>query len=64
MKAYKVQIVKHRVIERTIKAENPEEAEKLAKLRYRHFADSLGAVQLTVDVIDERDLYPVEIAKN
>lgn len=50
MKEYKVQIVKHRIIERTIKAESPKEAEEIARKRYRYFADGLGAVQLSVDV--------------
>lgn len=61
MKAYKVQIVKHHIIERTIKAESPEEAEKIARDRYRYFNNGLGAVQFTADVIGERELYPCEM---
>lgn len=51
MKEYKVQIVKHRIIERTIKAESPEEAEEIARKRYRYFPSGLGSVQLSVDVM-------------
>lgn len=55
MSKYKVQIVKHQIIERTIEAKSPEEAERIAKERYRYFADGLGVVQITADVICERD---------
>lgn len=54
MKEYKVQIVKHRILERTIKAESPEEAEEIARKRYRYFPDGLGSVQLSVDAMYEK----------
>lgn len=51
----KVQIVKQQIIERTIEAKSPEEAERIAKERYRYFVDGLVTVQITADVICERD---------
>lgn len=50
MKEYKVQIVQHIILERTIKAESPKEAEEIARKRYRYFPGGLGAVQISVDV--------------
>lgn len=61
MKVYKLQIVKHCIIERSIGAESPEEAEEIAREKYKCFNYDSAAVQITTDVISERELYPCEM---
>lgn len=49
-KWYRVQIVKHCIIERTIEARNEDEAEEIANERYKNYDFSSSAYQITCDV--------------
>lgn len=59
-KAYKVQIVKHLIINRTVGACDEDEAEAIAYERFKDFDFNGSASQITCDVIGEREPYDCE----
>ena len=59
-KAYKVQIVKHLIINRTVGACDEDEAEAIAYERFRDFDFSGSASEITCDVIGEGELFDCE----
>lgn len=63
-KWYRVQIVKHCIIERTVEARDEDEAEKIAKERYKDYDFSSSAYQITCDIQYETENFRKKLGEN